>query len=235
MCADVVFIPCSPSKTTGYRRVTRNKGLSVRQYYELVGGTFDLRSKWEKAIADADLDAVSWRVARPASPPGFWARPELVFFVLSLLCLAHPLCRSRLAFFRPGVEQLVVTALVCYGTAAQYRRCLASSYKLMSCAVRSSACCTLSQRVKCQTNLQDTVLVQHVSSPLSLSGRSQLPPAGRQPRPSRQLLTLRVHTLRHPLSTRDDVAFRVFVFFLSFRLSSRRLLCRRYRTGLPRN
>lgn len=41
-----------------YHRITRNKGLSVRQYYEFVGGTFDLRSKWEQAVADAGLDAV---------------------------------------------------------------------------------------------------------------------------------------------------------------------------------
>lgn len=39
-------------------RITRNKGLSVRQYYELVADTYDLRSKWEDAVTDAGLDAV---------------------------------------------------------------------------------------------------------------------------------------------------------------------------------
>lgn len=48
------------------RRVTRNKGLSVRQYYELVGDTFDLRSEWEKSVTAAGLDAVSSFVAHPA-------------------------------------------------------------------------------------------------------------------------------------------------------------------------
>ncbi|CAM9904681.1 unnamed protein product [Pylaiella littoralis] len=51
--------------------ITRNKGLSVRQYYEFVGGTFELRSKWEKAVTDAGLDAVMFPpVALPALPHG---------------------------------------------------------------------------------------------------------------------------------------------------------------------
>ncbi|CAM9647543.1 unnamed protein product, partial [Hapterophycus canaliculatus] len=49
----------------------RNNGLSVRQYYDLVADTFDLRSKWEEAVIKAGLDAVIFPpVALPALPHG---------------------------------------------------------------------------------------------------------------------------------------------------------------------
>ena len=65
---NVFYIYIRPA-TCYYCRVTRNTGLSVRQYYELVGDTFDLRSKWEEAVADAGLDAVIFPpAALPALP-----------------------------------------------------------------------------------------------------------------------------------------------------------------------
>lgn len=52
-------------------RVTRNGGLSTRQYFTLVADTFDLRSKWEEAFSAAELDAVIFPpMALPALPHG---------------------------------------------------------------------------------------------------------------------------------------------------------------------
>lgn len=57
--------------STPLARATRNNGLSVRQYYELVGDTFTLRSKWETAVTEAGLDAVIFpAVPLPALPHG---------------------------------------------------------------------------------------------------------------------------------------------------------------------
>lgn len=43
----------------------------MRQYYELVGETFRVRSQWEAAVANAGLDAVISPVAAlPALPHG---------------------------------------------------------------------------------------------------------------------------------------------------------------------
>lgn len=85
----VSFLPSLPKQPFAGRRVTRNKGLSVRQYYELVGDTFDLRSKWEKAITAAGLDAVGSCFTHLASCSragfGSGCKPELA----RLFALAH--------------------------------------------------------------------------------------------------------------------------------------------------
>lgn len=72
------FLPHEMRLIAG-RRVTRNKGLSVRQYYELVGDTFDLRSKWDTAVTDAGLDAVRLCVARSCVRAGAGGGPASLF------------------------------------------------------------------------------------------------------------------------------------------------------------
>eukprot|EP00903_Cladosiphon_okamuranus_P006578 g6426.t1 len=70
--------------------VTRNKGLSVRQYYELVGDTFDVRSKWDKAFTNAGLDAVIFPpVALPALPHGAAKDLTPAFTYMMLANLLH--------------------------------------------------------------------------------------------------------------------------------------------------
>lgn len=63
----------------------------MRQYYELVADTYDLRSTWEKAVSEAGLDAVRpWYHA----PPPLWGRQarELMRVGCSLV--------SRAAYFQ---------------------------------------------------------------------------------------------------------------------------------------
>ncbi|CAM9303295.1 unnamed protein product [Ectocarpus sp. 12 AP-2014] len=70
--------------------ITRNKGLSVRQYYELVADTYDLRSKWEDAVTDAGLDAVIFPpVALPALPHGAAKDLTLAFTYMFVANLLH--------------------------------------------------------------------------------------------------------------------------------------------------
>lgn len=73
-----------------FPRVIKNKGISVRQYYELVGDTFMIRSKWEKAVTDAGLDAVILpAVALPALPHGTSRELTLAFSYTFLANLLH--------------------------------------------------------------------------------------------------------------------------------------------------
>ncbi|CAM9923414.1 unnamed protein product [Ascophyllum nodosum] len=78
-----------------YRRAhllggARNKGLSVRQYYKLVGDTFDLRSKWAEAFTEAGLDAVIFpAVPLPALPHGASRELTPIFTYTFLANLLH--------------------------------------------------------------------------------------------------------------------------------------------------
>lgn len=88
--SSALAIPETPASQQYEPRVTRDKGLSVRQYYKLVGDMFDLRSKWAAAVAAAGLDAVIFPpAALPALPHGGSRDLTPIFTYMFIANLLH--------------------------------------------------------------------------------------------------------------------------------------------------